>query len=307
MNNDDSRILFVILGPTAVGKTSLSIHIAQKLSAEIISADSRQFYKEMKIGTARPTEAELQTVPHHFIGHISIFDEYNVSRFESDALHKIEDLFRVNRFAIMTGGSGLYIKAVCQGIDDLPDPDPELREKLKMMLAQEGLSLLRQKLKELDPAFYKIVDRSNPKRLLRALEVCITTGKPYSSLRKNIPVKRNFITVPIGLTREKNELNDRINERVDLMMDQGFLEEARNLSPHRHLNALNTVGYKELFQYFDGVISLEKSIEKIKTNSRRYAKRQMTWFRKEQGITWFDATDEDQIMLFVSSQITQSA
>ena len=305
MITDEPRFLFVILGPTAVGKTSLSIRIAQTLSAEILSADSRQFYREMKIGTARPSEVELQTVPHHFIGHISIFDEYNVSRFEVDALHKLDELFGSNNFAILTGGSGLYIRAVCQGIDDLPDPDPALREKLKAIFAQEGLVPLQLKLRELDPAFYKIIDRSNPKRLLRALEVCIATGKPYSSLRKNIPGKRNFNTVMIGLIREKEELYNRINKRVDLMMDQGLLEEAKNLYPHRRLNALNTVGYKELFQYFEGAISLDKAIEKIKTDSRRYAKRQMTWFRKDQGIKWFNAENEEEILQFVKDECTQ--
>lgn len=302
MITDDSHLLFVILGPTAVGKTSLSIHVAQKLSADILSADSRQFYKEMKIGTARPSENELQTVQHHFIAHLSISDAYNVSRFEMDALQKLDELFSSNRFAILTGGSGLYIRAVCQGIDDLPDPDPALREKLKAVFAKEGVRPLQKQLKELDPAFYKIVDRSNPKRLLRALEVCITTGKPYSSLRKNIPGNRNFRTVMIGLTREKDDLYHRINQRVDQMMDQGLLEEAESLYPHRQYNALNTVGYKELFSYFGGEISLEKAIEKIKTNSRRYAKRQMTWFRKEQGINWFDADNEKEIMQFVLNE-----
>ncbi len=299
MISDDSRLLFVILGPTAVGKTSLSIRIAQKLSTEIISADSRQFYREMKIGTARPSEAELQIVSHHFIGHLSVFDEYNVSRYAVDALQKLDELFRSNRFAILTGGSGLYIHAVCQGIDDLPDPDPALREKLKAVLSQEGLSSLQLKLKELDPAFYAIIDRSNPKRLLRALEVCLTTGKPYSSLRKNIQVNRNFSTVLIGLTREKEELYSRINKRVDQMMSEGLMEEAKSLYPQRDLNALNTVGYKELFRYFAGETSKEKAVEKIKTNSRRYAKRQMTWFRKEPGINWFDAGNEEEIMNFV--------
>ena len=302
MISDDSGILFVILGPTAVGKTSLSIRVAQILTAEILSADSRQFYREMRIGTARPAEIELRTVPHHFIGHLSIFDEYNVSRFEADALRKLDELFKFSRFSILTGGSGLYIRAVCHGIDALPDPDPLLREKLKTILADEGLAGLQLQLKALDPDYYNLVDRSNPKRLLRALEVCITTGKPYSSLRKNVPGKRNFRTVMIGLTRDKEELYSRINQRVEGMMSHGLETEASGLFPHRHLNALNTVGYRELFSYFEGKILLDKAVEDIKTNSRRYAKRQMTWFRKEQGITWFDAGDEEEIFRFVRNE-----
>ena len=304
MITDDSHLLFIILGPTAVGKTSLSLRIARALPAEILSADSRQFYREMKIGTARPSDEELKAVPHHFIGHLSVFDEYNVSRFETDALRKLDELFTAGHYAVLTGGSGLYIRAVCHGIDDLPDPDPSLREKLKEIFTQDGLPALQEKLKGLDPAFYEIVDRSNPKRLLRALEVCLTTGKPYSSLRKNVPGKRNFRTILIGLTRDKDELNNRINRRVDLMIEQGLIEEARSLYPNRNLNALNTVGYKELFRYFDGEIPLEKAIENIRTNSRRYAKRQMTWFRKEQGITWFDAGHEEEIMKFVINNST---
>lgn len=299
MISDDSPILFVLLGPTAVGKTKLSIRIAQTLSAEILSVDSRQFYREMKIGTASPSEAELQIVPHHFIGHLSIFDEYNVSRFESDAIQTLDNLFRSNRFALLTGGSGLYIRAVCQGIDDLPDPDPSVRESLKELLTREGLAPLQLQLRELDPEFYKIIDRSNPKRLLRALEICITTGQPYSALRKNTPRNRSFRIVRIGLMRDKEDLYNRINTRVDQMIDQGLESEARSLFPYQHLNALNTVGYKELFAYFDVEITLAKAVEKIKTNSRRYAKRQMTWFRKEQDIHWFDAGKEDQIIAFI--------
>jgi tRNA dimethylallyltransferase len=294
-----SPILLVILGPTAVGKTSLSIQVAKQLSAEILSADSRQFYREMKIGTARPDESDLRLVRHHFMGHLSIQDPYNVSMYEADALRTLDALFQKNPIAILTGGSGLFIKAVCHGIDELPDPDPALREKLKATFDSYGIMPLQTQLKELDPAFFEIVDRSNPKRLLRALEVCITTGKPYSSLRKNSPALRNFKTIQLGLSREKADLYARINQRVDQMMEQGLMKEAEGLYPFRELNALNTVGYKELFLYFDGKLTLDRAIENIKTNSRRYAKRQMTWFRKENDIHWMDATKEQEILDYI--------
>jgi tRNA dimethylallyltransferase len=299
MTFDPSSTLIVITGPTAVGKTSLSIHIAQHLKAEIVSADSRQFYREMKIGTARPTDAEQAAVPHHFIGHLSVTDDYNVSKFETDALHKLESLFASNRFAILTGGSGLYIRAVCHGIDDMPDPDPSLRETLNQQLQSEGISALRNQLKELDPEFYSTVDLANPKRILRALEVCLTTGQSYSSLRKNSGKIRSFRVVKIGLQRDKADLDCRINERVDEMIRNGLVSEARELYPLRQMNALNTVGYRELFTYFDGEKSLDHAVAKIKTNTRRYAKRQMTWFRKEQDINWFEAWDETAVWNFI--------
>jgi len=302
MITDPKRILLVVTGPTAVGKTSLTLHLARALKAEILSADSRQFYREMRIGTARPGDKELQLVLHHFTGHISIHDEYNVSRFESDALQKLDQLFNDHKLVIMTGGSGLYINAVCHGMDDLPDPDDLLREELKTMYAREGIESLRSKLRLLDPVYYSEVDIANPKRLLRALEVCIKTGRPFSELRKNEPKLRNFEIIKIGLTREKEELNRRINDRVDRMMQDGLLEEVRQLIPFRHLNALNTVGYKELFDYFDGVLSLESAVENIKTHSRRYAKRQMTWFRKDKSITWFHPDQETEILNFVQKR-----
>jgi tRNA dimethylallyltransferase len=298
----DAPLLFVILGPTGVGKTSLSIRIAKQLSTEILSADSRQFFREMNIGTAPPSASELQSVPHHFIGHLSIYDEYNVSKYETDALQKLEMIFRSHRFALLTGGSGLYIQAVCRGIDELPDPDPVIREKLNSVFEEKGLTALQEMLRELDPAYYRSVDRSNPKRLLRALEVCIATGKPYSSLRKNVPASRSFETVKIGVMREKKALADRINRRVDQMMAEGFLEEAERLFLRRDLNALNTVGYKELFLYIEGMISLDEAVMKIKTNTRRYAKRQMTWFRKDTDIHWFDADDEERIFQFIRKE-----
>jgi tRNA dimethylallyltransferase len=296
---DPKRTLLVVTGPTAVGKTFLTLNLAQLFKTEILSADSRQFYREMRIGTARPAEDEIQLVPHHFIGHISVYDGYNVSRFESDAMNLLDNLFRDHEVVIMTGGSGLYINAVCQGIDDLPDPDDTLREELKTKYAQEGIESLRTKLRLLDPVYYGEVDIANPKRLLRALEVCISTGRPFSELRKHQPKPRNFEIIRVGLTREKEELNRRINDRVERMMEEGLLEEARTLLPFRHLNALNTVGYKELFPYFDGLISLASAIENIKTHTRRYAKRQMTWFRKDKSIRWFHPDQVEEILNFV--------
>ncbi len=299
MITDPKRTLLVVTGPTAVGKTSLTLQLAKFLKTEILSADSRQFYREMRIGTARPGEEELQLVPHHFIGHISIHDGYNISRFESDALNLLRKLFKDLQMVIMTGGSGLYINAVCHGIDDLPDPDDTLREELKTIYAQEGIESLRVKLRLLDPVYYSEVDIANPKRLLRALEVCISTGRPFSELRRNKPKLRDFEIIRIGLTRDKEELNRRINDRVDKMMEDGLLEEVQQLLSFRQLNALNTVGYKELFPYFDGVLSLESAIGNIKTHSRRYAKRQMTWFRKDKSIRWFHPDQVEEILNFV--------
>jgi tRNA dimethylallyltransferase len=301
MITDPKRYLLVIAGPTAVGKTSLTIQLAQLLKTEILSADSRQFYREMLIGTAHPGYNELRLVPHHFTGHISIQDEYNVSRFESEALDLLSKLFLDHKVVILTGGSGLYINAVRHGIDDLPDPDSTLREELKTIYEQEGIESLRSKLRLMDPVYYNEVDIANPKRIIRALEVCITTGRPYSELRKKKPKTRDFEIIMIGLTREKEELNKRINERVDMMMENGLLEEVKRLMPFRHLNALNTVGYKELFSYFDGTLSLESAVENIKTHSRRYAKRQMTWFRKEKDIYWFHP-DDARILDFIKQR-----
>jgi len=293
---DSKPLLIVITGPTAIGKTSLAIKVATAFSTEIISADSRQFYEEMRIGTATPAAAELEAVPHHFIGHISIHDAYNVSRFEEDALKKLDQLFTTRNQIILTGGSGLYINAVCHGIDDLPDPDNGLRVKLQELYHTQGITALQDKVKEIDPEYYTGVDQSNPKRLLRAIEVCLTTGVTYSSLRKNKPKPRNFKVLKIGLTRDREELYRRIDHRVDKMMDEGFLSEAKALYPYRHLNALNTVGYKELFDHLDAKITLGEAVEKIKTNSRRYAKRQLTWFRKDPEINWFQADDLNGIM-----------
>jgi tRNA dimethylallyltransferase len=299
----DAPLLIVITGPTAVGKTSLSIQIAKHFSTEIISADSRQFYKELKIGTAVPSDEELNAVKHHFIGHLSIHDYYNVSRFESDALDLLGKLFSNHKTVVMTGGSGLYINGVCHGIDALPDPDDSLRRSLAALYTSGGIGVLREKLKELDPEYYRQVDLANPKRLLRALEVCMTAGVPYSSLRRNQPGKRSFHVLKAGLSLDREELFARINDRVDRMIASGLVEEARSMLPFRHLNALNTVGYKELFDHFDGKMSLDQAIKDIKTNSRRYAKRQLTWLRKDPAMTWFHPGDPERILNFIENFI----
>ncbi len=278
--------LIVLEGPTAVGKTTYAINLAKQLKTEIISADSRQFYKELNIGVARPSLEELAEVKHHFIAHIGIEEYYSVSKFETEVLSLLETLFQSHETVVMVGGSGLYVNAVCHGIDELPDPDDELRESIQKMYETQGVEGLRAQLKILDPVFYNQIDLANHKRLRRALEVCLQTGKPYSELRTNTKKSRNFEIERIALNRDKEELYDRINRRVDIMMQDGLLEEVQSLYPFKHLNALNTVGYKELFDYLDNRISLEQAIIDIKTHSRRYAKRQLTWLRAQDNISW---------------------
>lgn len=280
------KILKVIEGPTASGKTALAIEWALQAGTEIVSADSRQFYKELNIGVARPSAQELAAVPHHFIACKSIFGYYSVSHYEQEALALINQLFERHDILIMAGGSGLYVNAVCHGIDELPDPSPQLRQQLKEQESKEGLESLQELLKKLDPVFYGQIDLQNPVRLRRALEVCLTTGKPYSSLRTNAKKQRPFEIERYVLNRPKEELHERIAKRTDAMMQEGLLQEAKALYPHRELNALQTVGYRELFDYFDGKISLEQAVTDIKTNTRRYAKRQLTWLRKQDGIFW---------------------
>lgn len=295
--------LVVILGPTAVGKTTTAIQLALDLHAEIISADSRQFYRELKIGTAAPSDDELKAVKHNFVGHLSMKDYYNVSSFETDVLDFLSSYFTQHRAAVMVGGSGLYIDAVCKGIDALPDPDEGLRERLRLELESEGLDAMKQKLRELDPLYFAEVDLNNPNRILRALEVCMTTGQPFSSLRKNSPKNREFEIIKIGLNRPRPELVEIIHHRVGRMMEAGLLEEVRSLVPAKALNALNTVGYKELFQYLDGEWTLEMAVEKIKTNTRRYAKRQLTWFNKDPEIRWFHPDDYAGVMAYVRTRV----
>lgn len=284
-----NKVLKVIEGPTAVGKTALAIRWAREYGTEIVSADSRQFYRELRIGVARPSEEELAAVPHHFIACKSIHEYYSVSRYEQEALTVLSRLFEYHDTVILAGGSGLYVNAVCNGIDELPDPSPELRERLKRQLEEEGIESLQQELKKLDPVFYEQIDLCNSVRLRRALEVCITAGKPYSSLRTSTLKRRPFRIERYALNRPKEELHERISLRVEQMMAEGLLDEARSLSPYAHLNALQTVGYRELFEYLDGKISLEQAVTDIKTHTRRYAKRQLTWLRKQEGIVWLTA------------------
>ncbi len=281
-----NNTLLVIAGPTAVGKTTVSIAVARHFGCSIISADSRQFFKELKIGTAAPTAEQLALAKHHFIGNLSLADDYNVSRYEQEVLSLLPGLFTENRLVVLTGGSGLYIKAVCEGIDDLPDADPAIRESLFRKLEEVGLPGLRAMLQKSDPDYYRMVDLANPNRIIRALEVCLSTGKPYSGFRKQEPAKRNFRIIKIGLDLPREQLHQNINKRVDQMLAEGLEQEVRSLYPLRQLNSLNTVGYKELFEYIEGKCSFQEAIEKIKTNTRRYARRQLTWFHKDQEIVW---------------------
>ena len=284
--------LIVVAGATATGKTAESIRIAKLLSTEIVSSDSRQFYKEMNIGVARPSHEELQSVPHHLIAHISVKQKYNVAMYEQEALRQIEDIFRSNDDVVLAGGSGLYIKAVCEGIDDIPEADEGIRAELNELFATRGIEPLQQELKAKDPEYYSLVDKCNHIRLIRALEVCRATGKTFSSFRKQDKAQRKFEIVKIGIRRKRENLLERIYKRVDLMMEQGLLAEVESLLPLRDYPALNSVGYKELFEYLDGKTTLSQAVENIKINTRRYAKRQMTWFCKDKEIQWFDAEKE---------------
>jgi tRNA dimethylallyltransferase len=279
-------VLIVICGPTASGKTAAAIKLAEHYCTEVISADSRQFYREMRIGTARPEESELKGVPHHFLGHLSIHEEYNIARYEMDVLKCLDQIFSSREVAIMAGGSGLYIDAVCKGVDALPAPSPEMRQQLQLRLRSGGISSLQDQLKILDPEYYRVVDPKNPARLIRALEVCLASGLPYSSFRKGKAKERPFDIIKLGMELSREELYNRISHRVDRMMDAGLADEVRSLLPYRHLNALNTFGYQELFGYFDGLTELHEAVEKIKMNTRRYAKRQLTWFRRDKEIRW---------------------
>lgn len=287
--------LIVIAGPTAIGKTSKAIQLAQFLNSEIISADSRQFYKELKIGVAAPSDAELSVAKHHFIGHLSIEDYYNVSKYEHDVLLFLDTYFKEKQYCILVGGSGLYIDAVCKGIDELPDTDEDTRKRLKDIIRNEGIEPLKQQLEKLDPEYFQIVDLNNPNRILRALEVCLSTGKTFTSLRQNAVKSRDFEIIKIGLDRPREELFEIIETRVDQMIELGLVDEVKGLDKFKELNALNTVGYKEIFNYLGGEWSLEKAIEKIKTHTRRYAKRQLTWFRKDKDFAWFHPDEMDKI------------
>lgn len=283
-----TKVLISIVGPTAIGKTSLSIALANYFNTEIISCDSRQFYKEMQIGTAAPTSEELKAAPHHFIHHKSINENYNVGAFEKDAVNKLDTLFKIHDVIIMVGGSGLYVDAVTKGLDDFPEVDSNIRKSLNTIFEENGLEPLQQQLKTLDPETFNTIALDNPQRVMRALEICIGSEKPYSSFLNKNKTKRNFKTITVGLNTQRNIVYNRINERVDVMMKNGLLEEVKKLYEFKHLNSLNTVGYKELFKFMDNEWSLEFAISEIKKNSRRFAKRQLTWFKKNEDTVWFD-------------------
>ena len=297
------KSLIIILGPTGVGKTDLSIEIATYFNTEIISCDSRQIYKEMSIGTAVPEQQTLDTIPHHFIKSHSIHDYYNASKFEIEVLEKLEWLFQKKDLVVMTGGSMMYIDALCKGIDDLPEVDAELRNSLMKRMETEGIESLRNELRYLDPVYYSEVDLKNPKRILHALEICLMTGSPYSTFRTNQTKQRPFNIIKIGLNRDREVLYNRINQRVEKMFEIGIGQEALNLYPFRHLNSMNTVGYRELFAHFDGNITLREAKEKIKANSRKYARKQLTWFRHDPEITWFSPDMKEEIIAFTNQRL----
>lgn len=282
-----TKTVIAVVGPTAIGKTARAIDLANTFDTEILSADSRQFYKEMHIGTAVPSKVELNATKHHFIQHKSIFDAYSVGHFESDALRLLEQLFEHKGIVILVGGSGLYVDAVINGLDVFPKVAPSIRENLNMEWKAQGLPYLQQQLKQLDPNYYQKVDLNNPYRVIRALEICVGTKRPYSSYLSQKKKERPFKTIYLGLQAERTMVYDRINARVDQMLEAGLVEEAKTLLPHKNLNALQTVGYQELFKYFEGVINLDTAIEEIKKNTRRFAKRQLTWLRKNKEIQWF--------------------
>ena len=299
-----AKSLIVVTGPTAVGKTDLAIKIALNYGTEIVSADSRQFYKEMSIGTAKPTEDETAIVKHHFVDSISIQEIYSAGKFETEALATLNKIFEHHPVAVMVGGSGLFVKAVTEGFDVFPEVDPTVRENLNQIYANEAITFLQSQLRTLDPTYAAEVDLDNPQRIVRALEVSLTTGKPYSSFRAtNTRGSRLFQSIKIGLNMERSQLYDRINKRVDMMIEHGLLKEVERLLPYRNLNALNTVGYAEIFDYLDGKISLEEAVERIKQNTRRFAKRQLTWFRKDTEIVWFDPQDYSSILNFINSRL----
>ena len=299
-----AKTLIVITGPTAVGKTQLCLDIARHFGIPIINADSRQIYKELSIGTAKPSAEEQQTVKHYFVGTLSLQDYYSASLFESQVMNLLDMLFKTSDYALMAGGSMMYIDAVCDGIDDIPTIDNDTRATMKQRLADEGLEKLREELQRLDPEYYEIVDRQNPKRVVHALEICTMTGRTYTSFRKREKKERPFHIVKIGLNREREELYNRINTRVDMMMQQGLLQEAETLYPLRDLNALNTVGYKEMFEYINGHWPLDEAVERIKGNTRRYARKQLTWYKKDQQIRWFHPNQKKEIIDYIITEST---
>lgn len=294
-----SKRLLVVVGPTGSGKTDLSIRLARHYAAPILSTDSRQVYRGMPIGTAQPSDDQLQAVEHHFIASHDLKDNLNCGEYETQALERLEKLFADHDYVVAVGGSGLYVRALCEGMDDLPQADESLRAELCQRLEAEGVGVLAEQLRELDPAYYEVVDRSNPARVVRALEVCLQTGRPYSEQRTGERRPRPFEIVKIGVDLPREELYDRINRRVDQMLADGLEAEARTLYPYRELNALQTVGYREFFDYFDGRTSYDEAVELIKRNSRRYAKRQLTWFRRDPEVRWFRPDDDEAMINYI--------
>ena len=292
--------LIVITGPTAVGKTELCIDLAKYYGIPIINADSRQIYRELRIGTATPTEEQQNIVRHYFVGSISIDDYYNASMFEQDVMNLLKEQFKHSAIQLLTGGSMMYIDAVCNGIDDIPTIRDDIRKEMKRRYEQEGLEALCEDLKRLDPEHYEVVDRKNHRRVIHALEICYQTGKTYTSFRTQEKKQRPFQIVKIGLNRERNELYQRINKRVDQMMEEGLLDEAKSLYGKRENNALNTVGYKEIFAYLDGKWTLEEAVERIKGNTRRYARKQLTWFNRDEQLRWFHPRQKEEILKYIS-------
>ena len=298
------KYLVVIAGPTASGKTATAIKVAKALGTEIISADSRQFYKELPIGTAAPTPEEQAEVQHHMIHNLNVEDKYDVADYEQDVLNLLNQLFVNHDAVVLTGGSGLFIDAVCKGLDSIPDISEEVRNKVDELYKKGGLIALQNEVERLDPEYYSIVDKYNPRRLQRAVEVCYQTGLTYSSFRKNTVKQRDFKIIKVALLWERSELITRINKRVDIMVNEGLVEEAKAMYPKRHLNSLNTVGYKEIFEHFDGKASLDEAIENIKINTRQYAKRQMTWLRKNNDYKWFTIDELDEMLNYINSVIS---
>jgi tRNA dimethylallyltransferase len=299
----NAKYLIIIAGPTAVGKTSLAINLAKNFKTEILGADSRQVYREMIIGTAVPSTNQLAEIKHHFIGHKSVCDYYNAGMYELEAIELLEKKFSVYDVVILAGGSGMYIEAVCKGIDEFPTVDPEIRERLRNEYKLEGIKGIRSKLQQSDPEYYKKVDLNNPLRILKALEIIEMTGKPYSSFLTGKSKSRGFNTIRIGIDLPRKEIHDRINRRVDEMVKQGLVEEVQNIYAYRHYNALNTVGYKELFDFIDGKCTLQEAVELIKTHTRQYARRQLTWFRRDRDMHWFKPYEEDTILAYINSKI----
>lgn len=295
--------LIVLIGPTGIGKTDLSLNIAEHYNTEIISADSRQLYADLKIGTAAPTSKQLARVKHHFVGTLQLTDYYSAAKYEAEVMKKLDELFKRHNVIVLTGGSMMYVDAVCKGIDDIPTVDEETRKTLMQHYENVGLERLCAKLKILDPEYYDIVDKKNPKRVIHALEICYMTGQTYTSFRTSQTKERPFNIIKVGLRREREELYARINKRVDIMMEDGLLEEAKSVYQYKNLNSLNTVGYKEMFKYLDGEWELPFAIEKIKQNSRIYSRKQVTWFKRDADITWFHPDDTDNIMSFIEERL----